>query len=290
MKHFVIISLLVFLSTTGFSKTNNYDDENSNKGRLYFYWGWNWSWYSKSNINFTGDDYDFTLKKVVARDRQSAFSFNTYFNPLKVTIPQYNFRIGYYFKENWDISFGIDHMKYVVQQNQTTQIEGYIENTNSIYDNTYSGQSIKLTDDFLKFEHTDGLNFINFELRHSDKVIDLDKVGISLMEGLGMGLLYPRTNTTLLGKARYDEFHLSGYGIGGLIGLNVSFFNKFFIQSEFKGGFINLSDVRTTLSSTDKASQNFFFSQFNMVFGGIINVKTKANKKQNHHHERINGT
>jgi hypothetical protein len=257
---------------------NNYDIGYSDKGKLYFYWGWNWSWYSRSNISFTGDDYDFTLKSVGAKDRQSAFSFDTYFNPTKVTIPQYNFRIGYYFKKNWDISFGIDHMKYVVQQNQTLEIEGYIENTNPIYDHTYSDQSIQLTPDFLEFEHTDGLNYVNFELRHSDKVIDRNKVNISLIEGLGIGFLYPKTNTTLLGKERYDEFHLSGYGIGGVIGLKVTFFKMLLFQSELKGGFINLPNLRTTNSATDKASHDFFFSQFNIVFGGIINIKTKANR------------
>lgn len=48
-------------------------------------------------------------------------SFDKYFNSGNITIPQYNFRVGYYFKPNWDISFGIDHMKYVLDQNQITK-------------------------------------------------------------------------------------------------------------------------------------------------------------------------
>lgn len=279
MKHFTTFSLLLLASVNAFCQMGNHTIGDSNASKLYFYWGWNGSSYSKSNIQFTGKGYDFTLKKVIAKDRQLDFSLNTYLNPLKATIPQYNFRLGYYIKDNWDISFGIDHMKYVVKQNQTVDIKGFIKNNNPSYDGAYSSQNIQITEDFLKFEHTDGLNYVNFELRHSDSLVNLKKININLIEGLGIGVLYPRTNVSLLGKETYDQFHISGYGFAALIGLRVSFFNRFFIQSEMKGGFINLPDVRTTNSTTDRASHHFFFSQHNIVFGGIINIKTKANKK-----------
>ena len=244
--------------------------EDSNKKELYFYWGWNRGWYSNSNINFSGENYDFVLKNVIAKDRQTKFSFNNYFKPSIITIPQYNFRLGYYFQENWDISFGVDHMKYVVQQNQTVLIDGYIENTPTVYNNQYSDEKIELTKDFLKFEHTDGLNYINIEFRHSDEIIDTKNIRIGLKEGLGIGIMIPKTNTTLLGRESYDEFHLSGIGIDGIIALNFTLFNKFFIQPEFKAGFINLSNVRTSAVKIDKANHHFFFAQLNCVFGGTF--------------------
>jgi hypothetical protein len=37
-------------------------------------------------------------------------------------------------------------------------------------------------------------------------------IKFNLTEGVGVGLLYPKTNATLLGKERYDDFHVSGYG------------------------------------------------------------------------------
>lgn len=276
MRYILVVSFIVLTTHIGFGQTKNVDDKKSNKGSMYFYWGWNRGWYGKSTMNFNGADYDFTLKKVIAKDRQSKFLLNTYFNPANATIPQYNFRIGYFFKENWDISFGIDHMKYVVQQNQVAEISGYINNSQSIYDGVYKDDKISIVPGFLLFEHTDGLNYANIELRHSDKIIDIGKVKISLKEGVGAGILLPRTNTTLLGKEKYDEFHLSGYGISAVVGINVSFFNNFFIQTEFKGGFIDLPDVRTTISKNDRASHNFFFTQFNIVFGGIIKIKNKS--------------
>jgi len=89
---------------------------------------------------------------------------------------------------------------------------------------------------------------------------------------LGAGILVPKTNTTLLNFKRYDEFHLAGYGIDAIVGLNVTFFNFFFVQSEFKQGYINMPDIRTTIFDSDRASQHFSFSQFNIVFGTNISL------------------
>lgn len=244
-------------------------------GNLYVYWGWNSDTFSKSDITFTGKDYDFTLTNVVAEDRQSRFTLDKYFNPTKLSIPQYNFRVGYFLTDNWDVSFAIDHMKYVVQENQVVKISGEINDSQTDHDGTYSNDDKVITPDFLKFEHTDGLNYLNFALRRSDQLYELGKFKLFVTEGLEAGLLVPRTNTTLLGNERYDEFHVSGYGFSTVVGLNITFVERFFIQSEFKGGFINMPDIRTTKFKSDRASQHFFFSQLNILFGGIIRLGKK---------------
>lgn len=175
---------------------------NAHKGDFYFYWGWNRGWYSNSDISFKGDNYDFELKSVVAKDRQSTVNLNTYLNPIKATIPQYNFRIGYFIHEKYNISFGVDHMKYVVQQHQIAKISGEIAGTNGVYDHSYTNEDIKIETDFLKFE-----------------------------------------------------------------------------QTELNGGFINMPDIRTTMHKSDKASQHFFFNQFNVVLGSYIKNRKTAKLK-----------
>ena len=84
--------------------------------------------------------------------------------------------------------------------------------------------------------------------------------------------MIPKTNTTLLNNQRYDEFHLAGYGLSLVGSLNFTFYKHFFIQSELKGGFIHMPDIRTTMHSSDKASQHFFFAQYNVVFGFRMNL------------------
>ena len=194
MKLILLTALLITSSTCFAQNSENLSVENGRKGKLYFYWGWNGASYSKSNISFRGNDYSFTLKNVKAADRQSKFSVDKYLNPANITIPQYNFRVGYYFTNNWDVSFGIDHMKYVVNQGSTAQISGTINNSDTEFDGSYNNDDIVIQEGFLEFEHTDGLNFVNFDIRHTNQLLDANKVKFDLTKGIGAGVLYPKTN------------------------------------------------------------------------------------------------
>ena len=265
--------LAAFNGTSQLVKDNYY-----RKGNFSIYWGWNRAAFTTSDIQFTGDDYNFTLKDVIAKDRQSAFEPNLYFNPKTVTIPQYNFRIGYFLHDHYQISFGADHMKYVVQAFQDVKIDGFIHSGTS-YDGDYVNDFINLKKDFLQFEHTDGLNYENFELRRFDVVLGRKNIALAFNEGIGIGFLLPRTNTTLLNNPRYDEFHLAGFGTSIVLAANLTFFKYFFIQMEWKGGYINMPDIRTTMNTADRAKQQFLFSQYNIFFGA--NFRFKHLKKDN---------
>jgi hypothetical protein len=243
---------------------------------MFVYWGGNRESFSKSDIHFEGENYNFTLENVTAHDKPKGWHID-YFIPTRMTIPQTNLRIGYFITDHYNISIGIDHMKYVMNQNQVVTINGSI-NEGGTFDGTYNNEPITLTQDFLTFEHTDGLNYINTEFSRVDdiskifKIKNTDKFQINLTEGIGAGLLYPKTNAMLMSNERYDEFHIAGYGISAKVGLNFTFFKYFFIQTELKGGYIDLNDIRTTHNLSDRASQHFFFLQRIIAFGGIFKV------------------
>ncbi|MEP6792758.1 MAG: hypothetical protein ABJB16_00410 [Saprospiraceae bacterium] len=278
MKFPGIILFLLCIIHSGFSQTQSDLQQISRKGNIYIYWGWNRGWFSKSDIHFKSSNYDFILKQVVSQDKPTRFTVNNYLNPFNATIPQTDFRIGFFISNNYALSAGFDHMKYVVLRDQVAKISGYISNTETVYDKIYSNEDIHITPDFLKFEHTNGLNYINMDVRRFDEILNLNKIKINLTEGIGAGMLIPKTNTTLFDKNNNDEYHISGYGISAVIAVNISFFKYFFIQSELKNGFINMPDIRITSNDTDKASQNFLFTQFNIVLGA--NFRLHHNPEQ----------
>jgi len=245
----------------------------TNKGKFFVYWGWNWASYSNSDIRFKGADYDFTLQNVTAQDTPSEFTFKKYFGITNLTKPQTNYRIGYFFKENYTVSIGVDHMKYVMVDDQNVTINGEINTGNTRYDGIYTGEDIQLGEDFLRFEHTDGLNYLNIEVKRFDNIdhwfgLELENLQINITEGFGAGVLYPKTDTSLLGKERHDDYHLSGWGISGGAGLNITFLKHFYIQADYKIGYINMPDIKTSLSAVDSASQSFYFFQNNLLIGG----------------------
>lgn len=250
-----------------------------NKGKLYFYWGWNKAQYSYSDITFKGDGYNFTLSNVAAKDRQNPWDADLYLNPTNITIPQTIARVGYFFHDNWNLSIGFDHMKYVMVEQQAATIDGYIDLNDPIseFNGVYNNEYIYIDEDFLEFEHTDGLNYINVEISRVDNLGDYlkwnsKKIQLNLLESFGAGILYPKTNSTLLSKEKNDEFHLAGFGLSFKAGVNLTLFNHFFIQSEFKAGYIDMPNIRTTTSTADSASQEFFFFQRNISFGYIFQL------------------
>jgi hypothetical protein len=249
-----------------------------NKGKFFISWGGNRDSYTKSDVNFRGKDYNFTLHDISAHDKPKGWHVD-YLNPSRMTIPQTNFRMGYFINDHYSIAIGWDHMKYVMYQNRAVDIDGYYPNPGS-YDEQIPEKpnQVLLTEKFLTYEHTDGLNYVNSEVsRHDDiskwaHLPNTDKFQINLTEGVGGGLLYPKTNTKLLGKERHDDFHVSGYGVSAKAGINFTFYKYFYVQGELKGGYINMQDIRTTVSKDDSASQDFFFFQRIVAFGGIFRI------------------
>lgn len=278
MKAFIFSSILLISSHFCAAQFFGLPSDQSNKGKFYIYWGWNLDAYSESEIHFQGPGYDFTLSQVEANDRQSNFETDVYLSPSTMTIPQYNFRIGYFLKENYSLSIGMDHMKYIVTKYQITDFDGYISYEASPIYGGYNQPTVKLRDDFLTFEHTDGLNYLNIDFRRHDHLFHWKMFNVYTMAGLGAGAIIPKTNAQLLENERYDAFNLAGYGANALVAINLKIYRHLFIQSELKGGYINMPDIRTTPSEADKASQSFWFSQLNIVFGASFDLSRKQVK------------
>lgn len=276
---FSITCLIIFTNFINAQEVSSEKYTAHNKGKFYIFWGGNRDYYTNSDITFTGKDYKFTLENVEAHDKPKGYHVD-YVNPARMTIPQTNFRMGYFINDHYNISIGLDHMKYVMDQNQVVNYTGNYQNEGTnFYGETLPNGQVLLTEDFLTFEHTDGLNYINSEFCRVDDISKLfgirntDKFQINLTEGLGAGLLYPKTNAKLMQQERHDDFHVAGYGISAKAGLNFTFYKYFFIQTEIKGGYINMNSIQTTnRESEDEASQDFNFSQTVIAFGGIFRL------------------
>lgn len=247
-----------------------------NKGKFYVYWGGNRETFSKSDIRFKGSHYDFTLYDVEAHDKPKGWHVD-YINPGRMTIPQTNFRMGYFINDHYNISLGVDHMKYVMSQNKRVDYSGNYPNPGTYNENAI-GNQLTLDEKFLTFEHTDGLNYVNTEIARVDDISKLfnlpntDKFQVNTVGAIGVGILFPKTNAKVLSKDRHDDFHVSGFGASAKVGLNFTFFKHFFVQTELKGGYINMNDIRTTALSDDTAQQEFWFLQRIIVVGGIFRL------------------
>lgn len=201
------------------------------KGKFFVYWGYNISSYSKSNIRFTGRDYDFTIYDVKGTDNPTK-EFMTYINPKLLTVPQNNWKIGYNLSDKHSISFGNDHMKYVMPE-QKVKMTGTISSGENagIYDkqvvlvgelseehdvgNTHGGQErdTLLSSGFAsKLEHCDGLNDVSFEYGYTGNLwaSKNGKHSIAIQPTLSIGGVITDTEAIVLGAkdpSHGDEAH-----------------------------------------------------------------------------------
>ncbi|WP_338352760.1 hypothetical protein [Thalassolituus oleivorans] len=254
-------SLLIILFFSSFTQAATMRQQ----GDWYGYWGWNNATYSDSDIHFKGEDHDFTLYNVSAHDHQTELSgrevYHSYLNPFRMTIPQYNWRFGYFVTNNWSVSLGFDHMKYVMVQDQTVDISGTILKPGFARTDPAVGQK-QLTSDFLTYEHTDGFNMISLETEGYLPVWQWqDKFDVALFAGGGGGVLFPKSNVKLLSGERNDEWHVAGYASVLKLGVEATVWKRVFVRFLGKFGYADMSDVLTS-NTGDKADQTFYFDEY----------------------------
>ncbi len=267
------------------------------QGRFFLFWGYNRSTYSHSNMHFWGDGYDFKINDIRATDDATPVS-SVYVNPVAFTVPQFNYRVGYFLNDKNFVSFGSDHMKYSIAK-QTTRLAGTITKGNNI--GTYSNTEIVVGEDadvnnpgpssidnlpggfVSNFEHCDGLNDFAAEYGHLDQlwISHNHKQALAVTGSAGLGMVIPDTDADILGQPpKHDmdknkkAYHLAGYSVSATMGLEFDFYNHFFLLARVKTGYINLPDINTTVYG-GKASQHFEFLETMAVVGYSFYIQKK---------------
>jgi hypothetical protein len=244
--------------------------------KFFFYWGYNRAIYSHSDIHLSGANYDFTVFDVTAHDRPSPFTFKEYFGPTTWSIPQYNYRIGYYFTDRFSISFGQDHMKYVMDANQTAKFSGVISAAASEkYAGSYLETPVTITPDFLMYEHTDGLNLFSLDFEYTLPLFSFfqNKLLVDMNGGVGGIWMAPRTDVRVFGYGLNNDYHVAGYSMTAKAGLQIGFFHHYFLRAQTRVGYVTLPDVLIHNSEPDHADQDFIFMEWYVVAGILLPFK-----------------
>lgn len=271
--------MLVLISFNSNGQKYSYKKKFGNqKNAMYFYWGYNRSIYTKSTINFVGPDYDFNLIKAAAKDRPEN-DFRKYFNPSEFTVPQFNVRIGWFYKFRWDWSIGYDHMKYVVRDWQNLYINGYISGTTGTLNGTYTNQDGKILIDprDLHYENTNGLNYISVQLCNTAPLYKTNnrKFVIHRRVGGGLGPVVTQTDFNWDGDIYNSSLKFGGYGVSVHGGIRFDFFNRFFLLNSFSAGFIHLPKNATIERQDHYAKHKFMYGSWEIVGGVLWYLRTK---------------
>lgn len=250
IRHFLIAcTTLLPLVSGAQSISEKAAPKKKQKGTFYVSWGYNRAWYGRTDIHFRNlsntyneqtnryDYYDFTLHNVKASDRPD--QDNLLSTP--ITIPQYNYRVGYFFNDKYDLGIEIsfDHTKYIVDDNQTVRMSGQVNNER-VDENVVLDPK-----NFLHFEHSDGANFLMLNLVKRQQLLSTrdQRFGLNAIAKVGAGVVIPKTMVRLYGQELDNRFHVAGW-IGGVeAGIRGHFFKYGFLEWTGKAFLANYSNV-----------------------------------------------
>lgn len=248
-------------------------------GDVFITWGYNRASYNPSDIHFKGDDFDFTMYDVYARDMPEPFDSKVYFGITQLTIPQFNFRAGLFITDRSSVSIGWDHMKYRLIDWQRIVIDGYIDPDHyPDYGGNFREAFTLLDPAFMKMEHSDGLNYIRiaYEYRlpvwHSNN----GKTGFSLVGSACTGLAMPWTDWTFNGERYRNKPHIAGFGFSGVMAARFEFLNYLFVQFQMQHGWLNMPDIMIQDDASSTASQQIVFQERSWSLGGYIPLFRKS--------------
>lgn len=234
---------------------------------MYFQWGYNNVWFTKSNIHFRLSNGDhFTLHHAKAHQRTSFHSIVDH--PLEMSLPQYNYRLGFYLNKSKTraVEINFDHTKYIVTDGQTVRVTGTIDGR-KIDDN-------KVIDPvtFLHFEHSDGANWLHINYVSQHTLLYSNKLKRNILTYVwkaGAGINIPRTDFTYHGQRLNNKFHIAGFNISTEGGLRVYPLKFLFLEITGKTGFVDyinaLADTETMKGN--RASHTFEYFEAIGTFG-----------------------
>jgi hypothetical protein len=236
--------------------------QNKNSGTLYFTWGYNREAYSKSTLhlsNHTSDNYDFTMVKAKAHDKNNF----EHIGPLdELTIPQYNLHIGYMFndKNNLGVELSWDHLKYVVTDNQVVHINGNIRGRELDLDTL-------VDPNFVHIQHTNGNNYLMANIVKKHPLYTGKKTELSIHNKFGAGVLYSYTISTIMGSYDPGHFKIQGYVLGANTSLRYDIAKYFFLETTAQLAFAHYLSTELGADHEGRLSHHFFSGAIALQFG-----------------------
>jgi hypothetical protein len=230
----------------------------TSSGREFFVsWGYNGDRYAKSDIHFSQPSLgnDFTLHSVQARDSKTWTRTDVFHHSLFV--PQYNFRFGMFFNEKWGGEVALDHIKWIVVQDQQVRLTGTLNGAPVDSD-------ITLTPDVLRYQLNNGANPIFFNvIRRISLAGTPGKAGhIQFLGKAGIGFAIPHTQNAVFDQpndAGFQPFH--GWNMDIVAAVRINLLSRLYFEFEEKGLFASYHGVKInqgTASNTVKASEFVF--------------------------------
>lgn len=210
------------------------------QGKIYFSWGYNMEWFTKSNVHVSQPEIgnNYTFENITGNDHPG---WNDDFLNRPITIPQYNYRMGYIFDRLKGLGFEInfDHTKFIFAD-QNAKIQGTLNHRP--VDSTIAFNS---NNGFYYFLNN-GANFLLLNLVKRWHIFQLSnqKLLIDLLGKGGIGPVIPHVENSFFGHPNNEHFQLGGWNIGGEAALRITGFKYIYLEYSNKLDYARYSGLK----------------------------------------------
>lgn len=217
-----LFSLIILLSITNCKAQ---DQRAHRKGEFYFSWGYNKDWYTKSTVKVSQPDLGNNYKFINVQGHDNP-GWDHELLKKDLTIPQYNYRLGYFFnnKKNLGFEINFDHTKFIITDGQTVKINGNLNN--------------KIIDSSLLFSKgngfyyylNNGANFLLFNIVKRCEWARSKNFKIDFLGKAGIGPVIPHVENGLFGQANNQGFQFGGWNIGIESAIRATFLRHIYLE------------------------------------------------------------
>jgi hypothetical protein len=198
------------------------------KGEFYFSLGYNTEWYTRSNVHVSQPELlnNYTFENIRGHDHKG---WDEGLFSKALTIPQYNYRLGYIFNREKGFGFEInfDHTKFIFAEDQEARLKG-----------TLNG---KFADTSVMFNHANGFyyylnngaNFLLFNFVKRWKIYTTKKnenFKLDFFGKAGIGPVIPHVENSFFGNANEPHFQFGGWNVGAEGSLRATFFKYAYLE------------------------------------------------------------
>ena len=235
---------------------------------VYASWGYNAEWYTHSTVHVSqpglGNSYNF--EHVKAHDH---LGWNDGLFTEALSIPQYNYRLGFLLDEEkgWGFEINFDHTKYIISD-QNVRVKGVMNNQP-----VNSTVAFNANNGFYYFLNN-GANFLLFNVTkkwHLLKTRD-EKVKVDFLGKFGVGPVIPHTDNELFGEKNHEGFQMGGWNTGAEGSLRATFFRWVYLEYSNKLDYARYSGLNIY---EGKAHQAFGTYEMILSLGVVIPTSCK---------------
>ena len=216
---------------------------------VYASWGYNGEFYTPSTIHISqsalGNDYNFVHVKGHDHDGWNAGLFHE-----ALSIPQYNYRLGFLLNEEkgWGFEINFDHTKYIFG-NQNVVVKGKLNNRSVDTTVAFNPQN------GFYYYLNNGANFLLFNITkkwhlaaRKDEKIKLDFLG-----KFGVGPVVPHTQNELFGLKNDQGFQFGGWNTGAEGSLRATFFRYVYLEFSDKLDYARYHNLNIYMGAAHQA-------------------------------------